>query len=67
MGDYLDGALAGADRRRLDAHLRDCPHCSEHLAQLRITIETMGRAQPDDLEPEALDDLVALYRQWRAG
>ncbi|MGH9274788.1 MAG: anti-sigma factor family protein, partial [Acidimicrobiales bacterium] len=35
MGDYLDGTLASPDVRRLEAHLADCPHCSEHLAQLR--------------------------------
>lgn len=67
MSEYLDDVLAERDRARLESHLADCPHCSEHLAQLRITIETLGRAQPADLEPEALDDLVGLYRQWRAG
>ena len=67
MTDYLDDVLSPRDRARLESHLADCPHCSEHLAQLQITIETMGRAWPDDLEPDALDDLVGLYRQWRSG
>lgn len=66
MSEYLDDVLPDRDRERLESHLADCPHCSEHLAQLRITIETLGRAQPEDLEPAALDDLVGLYRQWRA-
>jgi anti-sigma factor RsiW len=67
MTEYLDEVLPDRDRARLESHLANCPHCSEHLAQLRITITTMGRAKPEDLEPEALDDLVDLYRQWRAG
>jgi anti-sigma factor RsiW len=67
MTEYLDDVLPARDRARLEAHLDRCPHCTEHLAQLRITIETMGRAQPEDLPAEALDDLVDLYRQWRAG
>ena len=67
MTEYLDDVLSDRDRARLESHLAGCPHCSEHLAQLQITIETMGRAVPEDLEPEALDDLVGLYRQWRSG
>ena len=67
MSDYLDGALSPRDRQRLDGHLAGCPHCTEYLAQMRATIAAAGRVQPDDLPPEALDDLVALYRAWRAG
>lgn len=67
MSDYLDGGLSPRDRQRLDAHLAGCPHCTEYLAQMRATIAAAGRVQPDDLPPEALDDLVALYRAWRAG
>lgn len=66
MSDHLEGALRGADRERLEAHLAHCPHCREHLAQLRATIDAAGRVGPDDLPPEALDELVALYRRWRA-
>ena len=67
MAAYLDDALHGDDRDRLEAHLADCPHCSEHLAQLRITIAALGHVEPDDLSDEALDELVRLYRQWRSG
>ena len=66
MTAYLDGALDQADRGRLEAHLADCPHCSEYLAQIRITIDALGHVDPDELSEEALDDLVGLYRQWRS-
>jgi len=65
MGDYLDGRVAGRDVARLEAHLSGCPHCSEYLAQLRVTIDALGRADPDALSDEALDELVSVYRQWR--
>ena len=65
MTDYLDGALAPSDRDRLEGHLATCPHCSEYLAQIQVTIVAAGRVQPDDLSEEALDDLVSLYRRWR--
>jgi anti-sigma factor RsiW len=66
MASYLDDALSAGDRERLEAHLADCPHCTEHLAQLRVTIDTLGHAEPDDLTDEALDELIDLYRRWRA-
>lgn len=66
MTDYLDGALDRRDRDRLEAHLAGCPHCSECLAQIRASIAAAGHVEPDDLSPESLDDLVALYRNWRA-
>jgi anti-sigma factor RsiW len=64
--DYLEGALSRRDRRRFEAHLADCPHCTEYLAQMRATIRLTGRLGPDDLSPEMSDDLVELYRRWRA-
>ena len=67
MVGYLDDALAPADRRRLEAHLSACPHCSEYLAQLRVTIDALGHVTPEDLSDEVLDELVGLYRSWREG
>ena len=67
MTAYLDGELDRPDRERLEGHLADCPHCSEYLAQLRITVDALGYVDADDLPDEAVDELVALYRRWRAG
>jgi anti-sigma factor RsiW len=66
MSDYLDGRLDRGDRDRLEHHLGDCPDCVEYLAQLRVTIDTLGHAVPDDLSPAAVDELVELYQRWRA-
>jgi anti-sigma factor RsiW len=62
---YLEGTLARADRRRYEAHLAGCPHCTEYLAQMRKTIELTGTLTADDLTPQMQDDFIALYRQWR--
>jgi anti-sigma factor RsiW len=67
MTDYLDNALSARDRTRLEGHLAACPHCSEYLAQIRATIDAAGHIEPEDLAPEALDELVGLYRSWREG
>jgi len=64
---YLEGTLARAGRRRFEAHLAGCPHCTEYLAQMRKTIELTGSLTPDDLTPQMQDEFIAIYRQWHAG
>lgn len=63
--DYLEGALTGRERARLEAHLAACPHCSEYLAQMRRTLDLLGRVEAEELDPRVQDDLVALYRRWQ--
>ena len=65
MTEYLEGALSPRDRERFEAHLADCDHCVEYLAQIRATIAMAGHIEPDDLSDEALEELVGLYRSWR--
>jgi anti-sigma factor RsiW len=67
MTDYLEGRLSRAERRRFEAHLGKCPHCTEYLAQLRETIRLTGQAAaPEGLPPQLRDDLIQLYRQWQS-
>jgi anti-sigma factor RsiW len=64
--DYLEGALSRADRRRFEAHLAGCPHCTEYLAQIRATIDLAGQITPEDLPPRVQDEFIALYWRWQA-
>jgi anti-sigma factor RsiW len=64
--DYLEGTLSRAARRRLEAHLAGCPHCTEYLAQMRATISLTGRLTPEDLTPQMREDLVEVYRRWQS-
>ncbi len=65
--DYLEGALSRRDRRRFEAHLRACPNCTAYLEQIRVTIGLAGTVEPEDLSPEAREDLTDLYRRWLDG
>ncbi len=65
--DYLEGALSRSERRRFEAHLADCEHCSEYLEQMRATIRLTGRLQAEDLTPEMRAEFSTLYRRWRDG
>jgi len=64
--DYLEGALSWSARRRFEAHLAGCPHCTEYLAQMRETIRVTGRLTPEDLTPRMREDLAEVYRRWRS-
>jgi anti-sigma factor RsiW len=64
--NYLEGALSRADRRRFEAHLAGCPHCTEYLAQMRKTIELTGMVTAEDLSPQMADEFIALYHRWQA-
>jgi anti-sigma factor RsiW len=66
ISDYLEGALPGRERRRLEYHLAGCPHCSAYLAQMRETLRLTGRLVPEDLSPEMQREFSEVYRKWRA-
>jgi anti-sigma factor RsiW len=65
--DYLEGALSRTARRRFEAHLAGCPHCTEYLAQMRETIKLAGRIEPGDLTPQMQREFADLYRRWQSG
>jgi anti-sigma factor RsiW len=65
--DYLEGALPRRDRRRFEAHLAGCAHCTEYLAQMRRTLELTGRLVAEDLSADARREFEDIYRNWRSG
>jgi anti-sigma factor RsiW len=66
MTDYLDGALPHGDRIRFDAHLRRCPWCRNYLAQIQLTVHTLGSLALEPLAPEVSARLLEAFRDWRS-
>jgi anti-sigma factor RsiW len=64
--DYLEGALPHSQRRRFDAHLAGCEHCTEYLEQMRATIRLTGRLREEDLTPQMRLEFSEIYRRWRS-
>jgi len=64
--DYLEGALSGSDRVRLEAHLDACPYCVNYLGQGRQTVAALGELREEWLEPGARDRLLLAFRGWAA-
>lgn len=64
--EYLEGAMAAADRVRFEQHLAECPFCTEYVEQMR-TIAGGGLAEQatDSLAPARRAQLLAAFRDWR--
>jgi anti-sigma factor RsiW len=62
--DYLEGSLTRRDRRRFEAHLSGCDHCTEFLQQIRTTIVLTGSLADEDLSAVRQSELVTLFRRW---
>jgi hypothetical protein len=58
LSDRLDGALTGAAGAVLDAHLPNCPRCTEHERRLvqaqNALVAGLGRQPSEDIPPAAL-------------
>jgi anti-sigma factor RsiW len=63
--DFLEDALPEHDRVRLEAHLADCPYCEEYIAQMRRTIEALGKLPPEPVHPARERELLDAFRGWR--
>jgi anti-sigma factor (TIGR02949 family) len=66
--EYLDGALAPADRARFERHLDMCEGCREHLDQMQVTVRLLHRSgrEPEPGEVAGLDELFDAFRDWNA-
>lgn len=62
--DYLEDALAPAERERFELHLNTCPGCMTYLDQMRSIIAAVGSLPPETISPESRDELLRAFRDW---
>ncbi|HEX5900528.1 MAG TPA: zf-HC2 domain-containing protein [Solirubrobacteraceae bacterium] len=65
--DYLEGALPPAEHARFDAHIAGCEGCTMYVRQMREMLEVLGELTTDSLSPQAETELLATFRDWKAG
>jgi anti-sigma factor RsiW len=61
---YLDDALPPGDRARFQAHLAGCDDCSAYVAQFVQTLNALDALPGEELDPTALDALLAVFRDY---
>lgn len=64
--EYLEATLPGHDRKRLEAHLRECPYCEEYIAQMQLTVAALGQLPPEPIDPAREQKLLEAFRGWRS-
>ncbi len=63
--DYLEDALTSGERARFEAHLAGCKGCTNYLQQMWATIRVLGQLTEETIEPQARDELLHLFRDWK--
>ena len=63
--EYLEGAMSSAEMRRFEEHLGACKKCGMYFDQMRLTIRTTGALSEDTIQPEARNELLNLFRDWK--
>jgi anti-sigma factor RsiW len=64
--DYLEGVLPADERRAFEHHLGLCEHCFAYLEQIRETAHVTGTLAVDDIPAAAVEDLMAVFRDYQA-
>lgn len=66
--EFLEGALAEAEREAFEEHLATCPDCVAHVGQMRITQRLTAQlrhgAAGDGLRGRLLDAFRSRRSQW---
>ncbi len=65
--DYLEDTLSPVEHERFEAHLVDCSGCQIYLAQMRQTRRMLEQLATDPIATEAHQELLDLFRDWKAG
>ncbi len=62
---YIEDALPRRERRRFEAHIAACPHCTAYLDQFRATIAATGSLTEEQIDPAAREEMLAAFGDWR--
>jgi predicted anti-sigma-YlaC factor YlaD len=63
--DYLEGTLSPEERTRFEDHLVECGGCRSYIAQMKETIHLTGMLSEKDITPEAENELLRVFRDWK--
>jgi predicted anti-sigma-YlaC factor YlaD len=63
--DYLEDRLPPEQRILFEEHVAFCSWCRTYLEQMRETVRLTGSLREEDLESEARDALLDVFRDWK--
>ena len=62
--EYLEDALADAERARFEEHIGGCRYCATYLDQMRDTVAALGELPEESVSAEARAELLEAFRGW---
>ena len=62
--DYLERSLPPDEAALVEQHLNCCEGCVGYVDQIRTTIETLGRIEPEEVPPQVRAQLLTAFRDW---
>lgn len=63
--DYLERSLPAGDAALFEQHLNFCEGCVLYVDQIRTTVETVGRIEPEEVPPDVRTQLLTAFRDWK--
>jgi anti-sigma factor (TIGR02949 family) len=63
--EYLERSLPADDATLVEQHLNFCEGCVSYVDQIRTTVATVGRIEPEDVPPDVRDRLLTAFRDWK--
>jgi hypothetical protein len=63
--DYLERSLPADDATLVEQHLNFCEGCVWYVDQIRTTVTTVGRIEPEEVPPDVRDRLLNAFRDWK--
>lgn len=61
--DWMEGALPDDARLQVEEHLAICPHCTDYVRQLRLSVEVLGESPRATPPAAARDALLEAFRR----
>ena len=66
VSNYVDGLMEPEEMRRFEAHLLDCPYCTQYVDQLREIGGALHGLAGESIAPERREALLEAFRGWHA-
>ena len=66
VSSYVDGLMEPEEMRRFEAHLLDCPYCTQYVDQLREIGGALHGLAGESIAPERREALLEAFRGWHA-
>jgi len=63
--EYLERSLPADDATLVEQHLNFCEGCVWYVDQVRTTVATVGRIEPEEVPADVRDRLLTAFRDWK--